>query len=134
MTLANVRISLKDTTDMPTFRGRFTTIGSQSFLNQDLLLMAGVAEPAAAIIAATQFLLQIRQLRPSEIIDVDGQTGGVGSVRIIILTDARRAPVDSVRMSINAMRLRPEVQSAKIDANAVKKKGRLRTGSAAKPK
>jgi hypothetical protein len=76
---------------MPDFTGRLTVINSQSSLDNDLLLRAGIADPTQAIFAATQFLLKTKHLVSGQTIVVTGDRGSFGAVSIIVMTDAQAA-------------------------------------------
>lgn len=74
---------------MSMFTGILKIIGSQSSLNDSLLLRAGIPDAAQAIAAATQFLVKTRHLSSGQMIRVDGQAGTIGTVHIISMTDAQ---------------------------------------------
>lgn len=76
---------------MADFSGRLTVINSQSSLDNDLLLRAGIPDATQAIFAATQFLLKSRSLNPGQMIIVTGDRGTFGNVGVIVMTDARGA-------------------------------------------
>lgn len=74
---------------MADFSGRLTVINSQSSLDNDLLLRAGIPDATQAIFAATQFLLKTKKLLPGQMIKVTGDKGTFGSVSVIVMSDAR---------------------------------------------
>lgn len=76
---------------MANFSGRLTVINSQSSLDNDLLLRAGIPDATQAIFAATQFLLKSRNLNPGQMIIVTGDRGTFGNVGVIVMTDAHAA-------------------------------------------
>lgn len=74
---------------MADFSGRLTVINSQSSLDNDLLLRAGIPDATQAIFAATQFLLKTKKLISGQKIIVTGDKGSFGDVSVIVMTDAR---------------------------------------------
>jgi len=80
---------------MPNFTGLLSIIGSQSNLNSGptnfLLIMAGISDPAQATFAATQFLVNTKNLHSGQMINVTGNAGTIGSVNIIAMTNASAA-------------------------------------------
>ena len=80
---------------MPTFTGQLSIIGHQSNLDDNttdwLLLKAGIADPAQATFAATQFLVKVKKLHSGQIINVMGSAASIGSVSVISMTNASPA-------------------------------------------
>jgi hypothetical protein len=80
---------------MAAFSGQLSIIGHQSNLDDGktdwLLVMAGISDPALATFAATQFLVKTKKLHSGQNIIVQGDSGTIGSVSVISMTDASAA-------------------------------------------
>jgi hypothetical protein len=81
--------------NMAQFTGQLSIIGHQSNLDDGqtdwLLLMAGLSDPAMATFAATQFLVKTKKLHSGQSITVLGESGAIGSVSVISMSDASAA-------------------------------------------
>lgn len=82
---------------MPNFTGTLSIISNQSSLDSDLLLMAGIADTAQAMFAATQFLVKIKKLHSGQFIQVTGNK--VPNLGIIVMQNAMALSMDEATPS-----------------------------------
>lgn len=88
---------------MSEFFGRLSIIGSQSSLDNDLLLRAGIPDAAQAVFAATQFLVKSRNFSSGQMIIVTGEKGSFGDAGIIVMTNARADPAQPFAVPLAAV-------------------------------
>lgn len=88
---------------MAKYNGILTIISNQSSLDSSLLLMAGIPDTAQAMFAATQFLVKARNLHSGQPIVATGQKGSIGTVSIIVMSDAQAAGQAFDAANLNVM-------------------------------
>jgi hypothetical protein len=79
---------------MDKFTGILAINGDQSSLNGNLLVKAGISDPAQAISAATAYLLN-NGFHNGSFIIVLGTQGSVGNVNVIIMSSALHPAADA---------------------------------------
>lgn len=121
-----------------TFMGRFAGTllisGSQSSVNGDILLKAGISDPSQAISAATSFV-QAKGFKSGFSVVVIGTKGQVDSVSGILMSDVVSPPAPAAQTIPSTLLGETAVRSAaRPRASETKKRSRPRPKPKARPK